>query len=86
MAIPGSFIDDFVRSAISNPKVTNRSDANLAKICDYTILGMKNTAIREGLYYHTPEDTVDKIEPAAVRAVLEISAAFIVKKDTEVSF
>ena len=51
-----------------------------------TILGMKNTAIREGLYYHTPDDTVDKIEPAAVRAVLEISAAFIAKKDAEISF
>ncbi|MHA1744507.1 MAG: M28 family peptidase, partial [Promethearchaeota archaeon] len=50
-----------------------------------TILGMKNTAIREGLYYHTPEDTVDKIEPAAVRAVLEITASFIAKKDAEVS-
>jgi hypothetical protein len=51
-----------------------------------TLLGMKNTAIRDGLYYHTPEDTVDKIEPAAVRAVLEITAAYIAKKDAEVSF
>ena len=51
-----------------------------------TLLGMKNTAVREGLYYHTPEDTVDKIEPAAVKACLEIVTEYIAKKDAEISF
>jgi len=48
-----------------------------------SLLGMKNRFIRDGLSYHTMEDTVDKIEPAAVRASLEIVAGFIFKKDSE---
>ena len=46
---------------------------------------MENRFIRDGLYYHTMEDTVDKIDPAAVRASLEIVAGFILKKDGETS-
>jgi hypothetical protein len=48
-----------------------------------TLLGMENRFIRDGLYYHTMEDTVDNIDPAAVRASLEIVAGFIFKKDLE---
>jgi len=48
-----------------------------------TLLGMENRFIRDGLYYHTMEDTVDKIDPAAVRASLEVVAGFIFKKDLE---
>lgn len=48
-----------------------------------TLLGMENRFIRDGLYYHTMEDTVDNIDPAAVRASLEIVAGFIFKKDSE---
>jgi hypothetical protein len=48
-----------------------------------TLIGMENQFIRDGLYYHTMEDTVDNIDPAAVRAGLEIVAGFIFKKDSE---
>jgi len=48
-----------------------------------SLLGMENRFIRDGLYYHTMEDTVDNIDPAAVRAGLEIVAGFIFKKDLE---
>jgi hypothetical protein len=48
-----------------------------------SLLGMENKFIRDGLSYHTLEDTVDKIDPAAVRASLEIVAGFIFKKDSE---
>ena len=48
-----------------------------------SLLGMENKFIRDGLSYHTMEDTVDKIDPAAVRASLEIVAGFIFKKDSE---
>jgi aminopeptidase YwaD len=48
-----------------------------------SLLGMKNRFIRDGLSYHTMEDTVDKIDPAAVRASLEIVVGFIFKKDSE---
>jgi Zn-dependent M28 family amino/carboxypeptidase len=49
-----------------------------------TLLGMENRFIRDELSYHTMEDTVDKIDPAAVRAGLEIVAGFICRKDSEV--
>jgi len=48
-----------------------------------SLLGMKNRFIRDGLSYHTMEDTVDKIDPAAVRASLEILVGVIFKKDSE---
>jgi hypothetical protein len=48
-----------------------------------SLLGMKNRFIRDGLSYHTLEDTVDKIDPAAVRASLEVVAGFLFKKDSE---
>ena len=36
----GYFTDHLVRAAISTPKMTDRSDANFEKICDYTIQGL----------------------------------------------
>ena len=46
-----------------------------------TILGMENTAIRDGLVYHTLNDTVDSINPSVVKAVLEIVYRFILYKE-----
>jgi len=46
-----------------------------------TILGMANTAIREGLVYHTQNDTVDSINPSVVKAVLEIVYRYILYKE-----
>jgi len=50
-----------------------------------TILGMENTAIREGLAYHTLNDTVDSINPSVVKAVLEIVYRYILYKEWELS-
>ncbi len=50
-----------------------------------TLLGMENSAIREGLVYHTLNDTVDSIEPAAVKAVLEIVYRYILYKEWKLS-
>ncbi|MHA1510882.1 MAG: M28 family peptidase [Promethearchaeota archaeon] len=46
-----------------------------------TILGMENTAIRDGLVYHTLKDTVDSISPSVVKAVLEIVYRYILYKE-----
>ena len=48
-----------------------------------SLLGMENRFVRDGLSYHTMGDTADKIDPAAVRATLEIVTGFIFKKDSE---
>lgn len=45
------------------------------------ILGLSTHYIREGMVYHTMGDTVDKIEPAIVEAVLKIVYHFILEKD-----
>ena len=36
----GVFTNHIVRAAISNPKMTERTDANLGKICNYAIQGL----------------------------------------------
>ena len=46
-----------------------------------TILGMENRFIRDGLFYHTMEDTVDKIEPDAVLAILKVISRTVCRKD-----
>jgi aminopeptidase YwaD len=46
-----------------------------------TLLAMSSRLVRDGLVYHTPADTVDNLEPAAVGAALDIALAFIVQKD-----
>ena len=48
-----------------------------------SIIGLSTKLIREGLVYHTVHDTVDKIEPAAVKACLEIAVNYIKEKDEE---
>jgi aminopeptidase YwaD len=48
------------------------------------IIGLPTNFIRRDLVYHTPNDTVDKIEPAAVKAVLDIVADVIVGSDGKV--
>ncbi len=50
-----------------------------------TILGMENSAIREGLVYHTLNDTVDSINPSVVKAVLEIAYRYILYKEWKLS-
>jgi aminopeptidase YwaD len=48
-----------------------------------SIVGMGTTLIRENEVYHTSEDNLDKIEPAAVEASLKIMMGYILKKDSQ---
>jgi len=48
-----------------------------------TLLAMSTDHVREGLTYHTMNDTVDCIEPEAVEASLLIACGYILKKDRE---
>ncbi|XEO78468.1 hypothetical protein WKT22_03507 [Candidatus Lokiarchaeum ossiferum] len=50
-----------------------------------TLLSMSTDHNREGLVYHTMEDTVEHIEPEAVEACLKIMARYIMKKEKEIS-
>lgn len=50
-----------------------------------TLLGMENTAIRDGLVYHTLNDTIDSINPSVVKAVLEIVYRYILYKEWKLS-
>ncbi len=43
-----------------------------AGITATTILGMENATIRDGLVYHTEHDTIDKVEPAGLKATSRI--------------
>jgi aminopeptidase YwaD len=42
-----------------------------------TVIAMPTTIVRDGLVYHTPRDTVDHIEPAAVEACLRLTATYL---------
>jgi hypothetical protein len=46
-----------------------------------SIIGISTKLIREGLVYHTVNDTVDKLDPKAVTACLEIAMNYIRQKD-----
>ncbi|MGD0279682.1 MAG: M28 family peptidase [Smithella sp.] len=46
-----------------------------------SIIGMPTNMIRDGMVYHTLNDTVEHIEPAAVEATLKIALAYILKKE-----
>lgn len=46
-----------------------------------SIIGLSTRYIRKGMVYHTMNDTVDKIEPGIVEAVLRIVYNFVLKKD-----
>jgi aminopeptidase YwaD len=48
-----------------------------------SIIGISTDLIREGLVYHTVNDTVDKLDPAAVKACMEIAVNYIKEKDEE---
>lgn len=46
-----------------------------------SMLAMPTTVFREGLAYHTLQDTVEAIEPEAVRACLAVAKGFVLHKD-----
>jgi aminopeptidase YwaD len=47
------------------------------------VLGLSTNFFREGLVYHTMNDTVEAIDPEIVEAVLRIIYEFIIRKDSE---
>ncbi|MFC1849060.1 M28 family peptidase [candidate division CSSED10-310 bacterium] len=49
-----------------------------------TLLGMPTHLVREGLVYHTRDDTVDNIDPRAVEAFFTITQRYIKKKDQDI--
>jgi aminopeptidase YwaD len=46
-----------------------------------TIIGIPTAVHTAGLVYHTPYDTVERIEPAAVEAVMDIALNFVLRRD-----
>jgi hypothetical protein len=42
-----------------------------------TVIAMPTAIVRDGLVYHTPRDTVDQIEPAAVEACMRLAATYL---------
>jgi hypothetical protein len=45
------------------------------------IIALPVEFMRDGMFYHTSQDTVDKIEPEAVNAIIKIVGTFILEKD-----
>jgi hypothetical protein len=48
-----------------------------------TMIAMPTDIIRDGLVYHTLQDTIDRVEPAAVQACLRVIHNFILKKEQQ---
>ncbi len=48
-----------------------------------TLIAMPTEIIREGLVYHTLQDTVERVEPEAVQACLQIIQEFILLKEQQ---
>ena len=42
-----------------------------------TVIAMPTTIVRDELVYHTPRDTVDRIEPAAVEACMKLGVSYL---------
>ncbi|MCH8907967.1 MAG: M28 family peptidase, partial [Candidatus Heimdallarchaeota archaeon] len=49
-----------------------------------TLVGLSTGFIRHEIHYHTQYDNVDKIEPEAVKIVLELVVSFITRQDNEI--
>ena len=62
--------------------------AELAKvgIKATTMIAMPTEIIRDGLVYHTLQDTIDRVEPAAVQACLRVIRGFILQKEQQSNF
>jgi hypothetical protein len=59
---------EFARSGVRSVRAT-------------TMIAMPTSIVREGLVYHTMQDTVDAIEPAAVEACLAVAQGLALKMD-----
>jgi hypothetical protein len=55
---------------------TDAAESARAGISSTTIIGIPTAVVRTGLVYHTPRDTVEHVEPAALEACLRIVLRF----------
>ena len=60
---------------------TDAAELTRAGVQATTMLAMPTDLVRDGLVYHTVNDTVDAIEPEAVRACLEVAFRLVEKLD-----
>jgi aminopeptidase YwaD len=60
---------------------TDAAELTRAGVQATTMLAMPTDLVRDGLVYHTVKDTVDAIEPEAVRACLEVAFRLVEKID-----
>ncbi len=56
---------------------TDAAESARAGIPSTTIIGIPTAVVRTGLVYHTPRDTVEHVEPAAIEASLSIALRFL---------
>jgi len=55
---------------------TDAAEGARAGIEAVSVIAMPTGVVREGLVYHTPRDTADRIRPAAVEACLKLALSF----------
>jgi hypothetical protein len=60
---------------------TDAAELTKAGVKATTMLAMPTDLVRDGLVYHTVNDTVDAIEPEAVRACLEVASRLVEELD-----
>jgi hypothetical protein len=56
---------------------TDAAESARRGFCATTIIAMPTAIVRDGLVYHTPRDTVDQIEPAAVEACMRLATSYL---------
>ncbi len=61
---------------------TDAAEGARAGIRASSIIAMPTDIVREGLVYHTPRDTADRIEPAAIEACMKITLRYLAKLET----
>jgi hypothetical protein len=63
---------------------TDAAESARAGIPSTTVIGIPTSVVRTGLVYHTPRDTVEHVEPAAVEACVRIVLRVLRDMDAEV--
>jgi len=63
---------------------TDAAESARIEIPSTTIIAMPTNIIREGMVYHTRNDTVEFIEPAVVEGCLKIAWDYILLKDKQI--
>jgi putative aminopeptidase FrvX len=61
---------------------TDAAESARAGIPSTSIVALPTEVVRRGLVYHTPRDTVEHIEPAAVEACMRIALRFLAVLET----